>query len=340
MNKILSLFDESFVIDLFTKEVLPHYPAFKSVSRVKIKAHKNLIWETTYHVVIGFSTYFLKANGEEVKIPIFCSAHSEETRDNVYQALKYLWRAHLPTKFIDIPDPLFYSEYFQGTFYRGLRGHNLLHYIKQQDFRAVKQLVPLAAKLFARLHRLPTAEAVNFNPLNSRIATVVPGVNRIQEEVLARYHGKYQPVLRQFYDYFIAREEKYFVDGGASALIHGDAHPENILATGIKRLGLIDFTDMCLGDPARDVGSFLQQLDYKIIGKTGEAGQAKAVKKLFLDTYLSAAKQELTPEFQARIDLYYNWTTLRTAIFWLLKFEHDEARANVLLEQIKNNLPM
>jgi aminoglycoside phosphotransferase (APT) family kinase protein len=336
MNKILSLFDEKYVVDLFTKEVLPHYPAFRSISRVEIKPYKKLVWETTYHVVIGFNTYFLKLNGEEDKIPIVCSAHSEEPRENIYRALKYLQSVNFPTALIDIPDPLFYSAYFQGTFYRGLKGEDLLHYIKAKDFLTVAQIVTVAAQLFARLHALPTT--INFNPLGSRISTVIPGVPNILREMAARYPGRYAADLQKIYADFIAQEEQYFQGGGVPVLIHGDAHPENILVTAPDRIGLIDFADMCLSDPLRDVGSFLQQLEYKIVGKTGEVAQAQAMKKLFLDTYLAAASLPLTPPVQARINLYYNWTAIRTATFWFLKAGHNEQRAVDLLNQVKHNL--
>ena len=340
MNKILSLFDEKYVLELFTKEILPHYPAFKSISRVEIKPYKEMVWETTYHVVIGFNTYFLKASGEEIKIPIFCSAHSEEPRQNIYAALKYLRAVDFPTDFIDIPDPLFYSEHFRGTFYRGLKGENLLYYIKNKDFATVTSIVIAAAKLFARLHSLPTPPQANFNPINSRIETVIPGLSRILQEMDIRYNGKYQGDLRSVYDYFIKHEEKYFISGGQSTLIHGDAHPENILVTAPDRIGLIDFADMCLSDPARDLGSFLQQIEYKITVKAGEPEVAGGLKKLFLDTYLAKTGGEMSPGLIARIELYYNWTAVRTAVYLFLKFGHDEKRAAALLSKVKDNLKL
>jgi len=340
MNKIRKLLEPDFVVELFRKEVLPHYPMFKDISRVEIKTYKDLIWETTYHVVFRFNTYFIKATGEEIKVPIFCSAHSEESRENIYLALKYLRAAKFSTASIDIPHPLFYSEYFRATFYRGLRGENLLYYVKKKKFAMVTTIVVAAAKVFARLHTLPANSEANFNPLNSNIVTVIPGVDRILREVEARYHGKYHPDLQRIYYYFIVQEESFRKSGITLTLIHGDAHPENIIVTAPKRVGLIDFTDVCLSDPARDVGGFLQQLEYQILSKSKGELQADNLKKLFLDTYLAASGQELTSEFQARIDLYYNWTAIRSATYWLLKFGHNEERAEYLLNLVKQNLKM
>lgn len=338
MNKILSLLDKDYVIALFRREVLPHYSAFSEVVDVEIHPYKHLIWETTYHVVIGYNTYFRKTTGEEDKIPIVCSAHSEEPRENIYTALRYLWSVSFPTAEIDIPDPLFYSEEFRGTFYRGLRGDNLLHFIRHEDWPEIEKIVLASAQLLARLHGLPAGPATNFNPLNSRIRTAIPGVTTIRQEVAARYHGYYQPDLEKIYGELMSREEDYLSDPGHLRLIHGDFHPENILQTAPDRLGLIDFTDMSRSDPARDLGSFKQQLEYKIRTKTAEPERFAPLWSQFLTAYLTASGASLTDDLAARIELYYNWTALRTAIFWFLKADPSEERGRELLDQVKANL--
>lgn len=340
MNKIMQLFDEAYVVDLFRKEVLPHYPSFVDIKRVVIRPYKELVWEKTYHVVISFTTFFSKPDGTEDKIPIVCSAHSEEERENVYRALKYLWEVKFPNESIDIPDPLFYSSYFRGTFYRGLKGENLLYYIKNKDIATVEKIIVASAGLLARLHALPAPAAANFNPINSRIRTVVPGAEHILKEIENRFPNKYIDDLRRIYAYLIDKEEAYFNRGERLSLIHGDAHPENIIQTSAERVGLIDFTDLCLGDPARDLGSFIQQLEYKIIRKASDNAWAAKMKKLFLDSYFAAADWEITPDLQERIDLYYNYTAIRTATYWLLKFDNDERAGIELLNMVKDNLKL
>lgn len=340
MNKILSLFDEKTVSDLFTAEILPHYSNFRSISHVVIKPYKKLIWETTYHVVIGFDVYFLTVSGQEERVPIVCTAHSDEPRANIYAALKYLWAENFPNSDFDLPEPLFYSEYFRGTFYRGLDGEPLLRYIKDKDYAQTEHIVGCAAKLFARLHALPISPLANFNPINSRIETVIPGTAKIYAEIGQRYHNKYEADLRKIYSHLISREEEFLSSGAPLKIIHGDAHPENIIVTSNGKTSLIDFSDMCLGDFARDLGAFRQQLEYKIISKMEDVAFATKMKELFLSHYLTAAGLILTEELQQRIDLYYNWTAVRTAVYWFLKFGHNEERAGKLIGQVKNNLKL
>jgi len=338
MNKILPLFDEEFVVDLFKREILPHYPEFIGIKGVNINPYKKLVWKTTYHVVIGFETYFLRADGEEVKILIVCSAHSGEPRAKVYLALKYLWAVGFPNKFIELPKPLFYSEEFKGTFYRGLEGENLLYYIQNKNVAIVREIIIGSAKLFARLHALTNFSKAKFDLNNSRIKTVIPGIEIIFKEMGKRYNNKYNHDLVKIYDYFIKHEEKYLSSGVPLVLIHGDAHSENIIRTAFQHLGLIDFTDLCLADRARDLGTFIQQLEYKFIAD--DADWANKMKDLFLSTYLEAAKLESSANLQARIRLYYDWTSIRTAIYWFLKADNEEDLAKVLLDKVKTDLKL
>lgn len=340
MNKILSLFDESYVRELFIEKLLPLYPSFSGIEKIKIKPYKKMVWTTTYHVVIGYEVYFTKLNRGLKKILIVCSAHSEEPRDNVFRALSYLWEHNFNQGNIDIPRPLFYSENFRGVFYRGIAGENLLYYIKKAEHQQVEKILPLAAELFARLHKIPAGTAANFNPINSRIKTVIPGVNNILREMSLRYQGKFDHDLMKIYDYLIAQEENFFKDHLDLNLIHGDAHTENIISTGEGRVGIIDFTDFCLGDFARDLGTFIQQMEYKVISKQEDNKQAEKYKEIFLTSYFKAADIRHSAHLEKRIKLYYDWTAVRTAIYLFLKHDSDPRRGELLLEKVKKDLKL
>jgi aminoglycoside phosphotransferase len=339
MNKIRALFDVEFAKGLFQKEILPQYPEFFGVSRVEINPYKEMVWETTYHVVIGFKVYFLKKSGEEELVPVVCSAHSNEPRENVFNCLKYLWAEDFPNEHIDIPKPLFYSKHFNATFYRAVEGENLLYYIKKEDRETVEKMIVYSAQLFAHLHSLPAKPEANFNPINARIRTVVPGIEVIFREMSARYNNRHNEYLIKVYDYFMAEEEKFFNSGEPLSLIHGDAHQENIIHTSSNKIGLIDYTDFCLGDFARDLGTFIQQLEHKAVPKFGQEYSDKLC-VLFLDTYMEISGRKLDDDLRRRIKLYHHWTSVRTAIYWFLKFGRDEKRAEELLNKIKADLKL
>lgn len=337
MNIILQLFDENFVKDFFRKEILPHYPDFTDIKKIKIQAHKKHIWEKTYHVVIEFTTTFSTKDKKTKKLAIFCSAHSSEPRKNFYDALRFLWDHDFKNGNLTIPHPLFYSEKFNAAFYRGIQGHHLHHFIRQHDFEESGKIIIKAAKWLHKLHKIPTKNAKNFNPDNSHIETVVPGINFILEKIKTR-HPEFLGICEKIYAVLTEREKRFFNSTEQRWLIHGDAHPENVIKISKNKLGFIDFTDLCLADFARDLGTFLQQLDYMCSKQTEDTALIEKAKDLFLTTYLSSSKIKLDDSLKERIETYYNFTAIRTATFLLTKEESQPDRAQKLLEKIKYNL--
>jgi len=336
-NKILRLLDAEFVRQFFDENILPKYPKFRAISRIEIEAIKKLVWHTTYHVVIRFDTTFTTKNGIEKTLPVFCSAHSSEPRKNVYDALAYLWSHGFGSGNLTIPRPLFYSDHFNGTFYRGVNGHNLYHYIIEKKYDEIETILPRAASWLAKLHRLPTAGVKNFNQENSRISSVFPGVAFILNDIKLKYPALFE-TYQKIYEELIGREKRFFDASQERWLIHGDAHPENIIKVSEKKLAVIDFTDISLADFARDIGSFLQQLEYMSNKKICDQAYADKIKKIFLDKYVKSAKIKLTDDILDRIHTYYNWTTIRTASFFLTKHNPQPDRAEPLIASVRSNL--
>lgn len=339
MNKALSLFDEQAVRVLLEREVLPLYPAFTGIVRLQVVPYKKLIWETTYHVVIAYRVVFATKTGGEENLEIVCSAHSSEPRELVFKVLNFLWQSNLADDEIILPRPLFYSAEFKGTFYRAIEGKNLLDFIKRDDRVRVQTMVAQAARLLARLHavKLPQDNSI-FSDDNRLLRSVVPGRDMIISEIKERFKGEFVDDVAALYQRFIEQEELFFRDNSQRWLIHGDAHPENIIAVGEHKIGIIDFTDFCPADFARDLGAFLQQLEYKITRHLNDSDFAIAMKKLFLNTYLQASDIILVDALQARLDLYYNWTAIRTATFWLLKHDCEPGKAALAIERVKENI--
>ncbi len=337
MNIIWKLFEEDYVKKLFEEKVLPQYPDFKKIKNIKISAPKKHIWENTYHVVIAFNVFFVDKNNQEHHLPIYCSAHSDEPRKNVYDVLKYLWSHGFDKGNLTIPHPLFYSEKFRGTFYRGVEGKNLYHYIRQDDKKNIEAIIPKTADWFVKLHSLSTFDARNFNKENSRIKTVIPGKEHILERIKKDY-PQYFEFYKKAYDNFIQQERDFFSKTCKRYLVHGDAHPENVIKMSERKIAVIDFTDLSLADFARDLGTFLQQVEYMIMRKIEDKNYAQKIKDLFLNTYLKNAKIKLDDNLQKRIKLYYNWTSIRTATFFLLKKHPEPERAEILINKLKDVL--
>lgn len=334
MNKIYLLLDKDYVFNLFEKKIPIYYPKISKIERIEINYYKKLIWETTYHVVFSYDLFWLDKNGKEKKIQIVCSAHSSEPRENVLDNLNYLWEKGLPSKEIKLPRPLFYLKDFRATFYCALPGETLLHYIKKSDKIEISSLVSGAAKMFAKLHQLPIDENFKYDFENQKISSVVPGEKFIYPEVRRRFKESEYLNLIELYESCVSSEEKLFPEPGNRALIHGDAHPENVIRVGSNKIGLIDFTDFSPADYARDLGAFIQQIEYKIVKKVADLEFAREMKNLFLEEYLRAANIRLDNNLQERINLYYDWTALRTTVYWFLNYKPSVANGQELIGAI------
>ncbi|MEA1963280.1 MAG: phosphotransferase [Patescibacteria group bacterium] len=335
MNKIRRLLDEEFVFDYLSKKLLPIYSDFEKIKKIKIIQHKDNIWHGAYHVVFEFKISFSGKDKKVRTLPIFCSAHSDEPRKNVYDSLSFLWNNDFDKGYLSIPYPLFFSKYFNATFYRGVSGHNLYYYIRNKEFEVIEDVVVKFAKWLVKLHNIKTKK--NFNPINSRVKTVYPGIEHILKRIKKDY-PKYGQIYKKIYG-IINNNEKVFLNSVKDRwLIHGDAHPENVIKMSLKKIGVIDFTDLCLSDFARDLGSFTQQLDYMMMRKINNQKYADKVKKIFLDNYFINSKEKNTKEVQARIKNYYNWTAMRTITFFLIKSGPEPQRAAPLIGEVMKNI--
>lgn len=338
MNKAWQLFDEQYILKTYKKKILAKFPEYKAINKIVIEKHKSGIWETTYHVVVEYKTYFTTRDNKEKIVSIFCSAHSSEPRKNVYDALKFLWKNGFDDSNkskLTVPRPLFFSKRFRGTFYVGVKGKNLYRYIERKNLAVIEKTVMRAAAWLAKLHSLPIDEAWNFNKDNSRIKTVHPGIKTILETIQDRYPDFY-PKYKEAYERANRNEQKFLASTKKRWLVHGDAHPENTIKMRGSWTAMIDFADLSLTDFARDLGSFTQQLEFKIMHHIGDRALAEKMKKVFLDKYLKNAKLKLTDDLQERIDNYYNWTALRTVSFFLMKHNPLPERAEELFNTLHN----
>jgi len=342
MSRSEKLFDKKYLKDLLWRKLPPLYPRLKEIIDIEIIPIKRHVWIDTYHVVTEIKTKILTFSGKEIIIPVYYSAHSEEPRRNVYDALKFLWDNGFNSQHLSIPRPLFYSEYLNATFYRGVRGKDLRYFIKKEDKVEVRRVVEQSAKWFAKLHALDGGKDFQFSTDNSRIRSVLPGVDKLLKDVGHRY-PHYSNFYKRAYEIFLKKEEDFLASTEKRWLIHGDAHPGNIIKINDIKIAAIDFTDMSPADFARDLGCFLQQVEYMAVRT--ELGQdfIAEIKQLFLDTYFKNSEEKLDSALQERIDNYYYWTLMRTISYLLFSgvIKRDAGkmdRINNLITKLKEDL--
>jgi hypothetical protein len=336
MNKITKLFEADFVKELFLKDLVPIYPDATGIGNIEIVYHKKNVWDMTYHVVVEYRIQLEKKGSEPEAVNIFCTAHSSEPREKVFTSLSFLHAYSFCSDKLTVPRALFYSKHFNATFYQGVVGHNLYHYIKDNNFIEIEKIVEMASAWFAKLHALRYETASHFLE-EERVTQVVPGYRYVLKKIKERQPAFLDKATR-IYDHIKGCEKNFLRSTKKRWLIHGDAHPENIIKTGTGKLAVIDFTDLCLSDFARDLGAFSQQFEYMCINKIPDQIFVQRIKDNFLEKYLEYAKIKMDENLESRIKNYYNWSAFRTAIFHLTGHLNKPDRAEPLVNKILENI--
>ena len=133
---------------------------------------------------------------------------------------------------------------------------------------------------YAKINKVSAADVLKaakdiFRPENLNLALVGPFKDKELFEKINELEKK-----------LTTKDEKY--------IIHGDIHPENVVYDQKKNiLNVIDYTDCCLADFARDLGNFHQQLGYMAKDQL-TASQITQLQKIFLSSYLKARNIKFT----------------------------------------------
>jgi aminoglycoside phosphotransferase (APT) family kinase protein len=98
-------------------------------------------------------------------------------------------------------------------------------------------------------------------------------------------------------------------------LIHGDYHPENIIfkSSELDKIKVIDFTDLALGDPMVDLGSFIQQFDFMCF-EILDRKKINSLKINFLENYFLEKFENIDIQYINRINFFQAWVVMRTTI--------------------------
>lgn len=340
VRKGLSLLDQNSLITLFQKKISKKIIGHKKINYIAIRVFKQKIGKTSFfHIVARYTLYF--KNKKAKPLSVFCNANSKESRKGAFLALQHLWKNNLASNKLGLPQPLFYNQRLKAMFYLEATGENFYQYMvnPKTPFSQLKKIAGLTGIWLARLHSLPTKGVKNFNPIQSKIATVIPGPAHFLK-LINKKHYKYPSYYRQTKELFekITELEKKLISKTDKYIIHGDFHPENVVYDHRKDvLSVIDFTDCCLSHYMRDLGNFYQQLGY-MVKNTLPKTKIKQLQKIFINAYLKEGKIKFNAEDKKKFELYKAWTALRSAIFFLTITTFDRPRADALFEETKSYL--
>ncbi|NQU77145.1 phosphotransferase [Candidatus Falkowbacteria bacterium] len=324
MPNPLKLLDKNFVSDYFSKKITS--PQYQKINwqNIKITPYKKILDKNNpskfYHFVIRYDV-------EGLSQPIFCTTNSKENREDAHRALNFI-NSKIKKQSIT---PIFYSEKFKALFYLGVDGENLQYYIKEHPSQ-INPIIKETANWLAKLHQIKVSpKEHNFNPQNSKVETIVPGA----DYYLERVENKAPDFLNDIKKLFIKINnfDKKNIKKNGHYLIHGDIHPENvILNKETNKIAIIDYTDVCVADFARDLANFSHQLDY-MVNRFNPSLKEKLpeIQKTFLNSYLKKTGLKLSSDLKKRINCYMAWTSLRNAVFFLIKEFQETQEAKKMI---------
>jgi aminoglycoside phosphotransferase (APT) family kinase protein len=130
--------------------------------------------------------------------------------------------------------------------------------------RAAVGDAPVAAEQLGRFLRALHTEAPEDAPRNPwRGVPLIERVEMFEERMLELGDQVDVPGLRRVWG--AATTAPAFA--GAQRWIHGDLHPANVLIDQGRLAGVIDFGDLCAGDPATDLAGFWMLLPASALGR-------------------------------------------------------------------------
>lgn len=162
--------------------------------------------------------------------------------------------------------------------------------------------IALCARWLAGLHDATPVPGLNVKPMDHEIAKA----DRWCEEIVSRLPEADGRRVRDTQHLLHSRARQ--MSGAAPAMIHRDFYYANVLWDG-RRLWMLDFDQMSLGDPALDAGHFLAHVASLSLRTTGRPDAFASAAHGFLDSYLEARPSEML----SRVTWYKAYTFLKLA---------------------------
>lgn len=334
--KIAKLVDLKFIKAVFEEKLPKYYPDFRKLISIKSDPYKRHLGVTSAVFVVEFKIKYLDKHGKTKNLDIFASAHSDGSRKGAYQKTKELYRHGFDRGEFRVTKPLFFLPEQKAFFYESSPGRSFFYFFTQNPQADLSHALRLIAGWVKKLHELEYNPHFKWPVFD--ILDMVPPPSRFLEDFMTNDKKQGKLVDKLVKD--MVKAKKSFDKKIKKSLIYGDYHPENVVIKSLeaKDLEMIDFTDIALGDPMMDLGTFLQQLDF--MGHNFLSRQEmNSYKRYFVESYFKKNFDQVDIEFINRINLYQSWTALRTAVF-LFYMKDVENPIDDLLEDSINYLKL
>jgi len=205
----------------------------------------------------------------------YCSGEGEPVR----QMMQWLFGRER----LLIPEPLEFQPEINTLWQQGLAGRTMEAFDAESE--ELRSWLEKAGEAVAELHHLripdlPLREAVR--PLEALVAA---------ENLLVCAVPNCQPKLHLLVNRLTETFGK--METRPAAILHGDLHLKNFLATD-RNVALIDWDNVCQGDPMQELGSFAASLYYRGLLEGRSVEITEKLIDSFVEAYLAAPEGKVS----------------------------------------------
>ncbi|MBI4312078.1 MAG: aminoglycoside phosphotransferase family protein [Chloroflexi bacterium] len=246
-------------------------------------------------------SYVQAASGRKVHASFVGKAY----REHDLARRNYEWTGRLrettlgPGTAVAIPAPLLLVPDIGLIISEYVRAPDLGQPLLSSDYEAPMRL---AAGWLARLHSIPPLPGLNVKPPHHEVdkvegwrQVVAPAVSSDAADKAGRVHESMRRMAERF-------------AGERRTVIHRDFYHQNLLWDG-RRLWVLDFDQLSIGDPAMDAGHFLAHVQYLAYRTTGRPDSLGKMEACFLSHY----EQQSREDVRERLPWYKAYTFLKLA---------------------------
>lgn len=312
-KRIAKLIEKDFVWGVLSERLPRYYKDFKKLTSLKLTPFKRHLGITSAVFVVEYKIKYIKKDNSVKDLDIFVSAHSDGSRKSSYQKTKALYKHGFDKGKYRVTKPLFFLPEQKAFFYVSSPGRSFFSMFLEDTSADLTNSMELMTAWIKKLHE-SNIEDVNFKwPIFDIMAMVPPPKKFIkdfysQNDKLGK---KIDKLVKDLHNLDNKYRKKIKL-----GLIYGDFHPENVIMKNLeaKEIEMIDFTDIAIGDPMMDIGTFIQQFDF--MGHNFLPRHAiDEYKKSFVEAYFNRELKDIDIEYINRINLYQSWTAMRTSTF-------------------------
>lgn len=335
--KIAKLLELDFVRGVLDKHLKNHYPDFKKVKEISCEPYKKHLGIASAVFVVEYEVKYQTISNRQKSIDIFSSAHSDGSRWGAYQKTKVLYEHGFAKGKFRVTTPLFFLKEQKAFFYVASPGRSLFSFFTQNPKANLRPAMKLASGWIKKVHDFDTS-LTNFPWATFKIGRMIP----MPRFFIPDFYSSSKKMGKTVEDLVegLKKQAAYYNRRNKAQLVYGDCHPENVIIKNLraKDLEMIDFTDLALGDPMMDIGTFIQQFDFmghNFISRK----EMNNYKTFFVESYFGKKFNKIEIEYINRINIYQSWTALRTAVF-LLYMKDVENPIDDLLADAVNYLEL